>query len=65
LRDGIGKYGQFCIDRQLAAAMHGDVKTGLFFRGAGALPLGQRIAPVRELLQALLSAAPAEPLPQS
>ena len=65
LRDGIGKYGQFCIDRQLAAAMNGDVKTGLFFRGAGALPLGRRIAPVRELLQALLSAAPAEPLPQS
>jgi nitronate monooxygenase len=57
LRDGIGKFGQFCIDRQLAAAMNGDVKTGLFFRGGGRLPLGSRIAPVRELLQALLGAA--------
>jgi nitronate monooxygenase len=58
LRDGIGKFGQFCIDRQLAAAVHGDVKTGLFFRGAGRLPFGDRIRPVRELIGVLLGAAP-------
>lgn len=33
LRDGIAKFGQFCIDHQLAAALRGDVKHGLFFRG--------------------------------
>lgn len=58
LRDGIARFGQFCIDRQLAAAVHGDVKTGLFFRGAGRLPLGDRIRPVSELLSTLLGAAP-------
>jgi nitronate monooxygenase len=57
LRDGISKFGQFCIDRQLAAAMNGDVRTGLFFRGAGRLPLGARIAPVRDLMRALLTGA--------
>jgi nitronate monooxygenase len=56
---GIGRFGQFCIDRQLAAAVHGDAKTGLFFRGAGRLPFGDRIPPVRELLRWLLTAAPA------
>lgn len=60
LRDGIGRFGQFCIDRQLAAAMHGDVKTGLFFRGAGRLPFGDRIRPVAELLRHLLGEARAE-----
>jgi nitronate monooxygenase len=56
LRDGIGRFGQFCIDRQLAAAVHGDVKTGLFFRGAGRLPFGAAIRPVSELLRVLLGA---------
>ncbi|MFZ4757367.1 MAG: NAD(P)H-dependent flavin oxidoreductase [Burkholderiaceae bacterium] len=60
LRDGIGRFGQFCIDRQLAAAMHGDVKTGLFFRGAGRLPFGDRIRPVAELLRHLLGEVRAE-----
>ncbi|MEI7445920.1 MAG: nitronate monooxygenase, partial [Burkholderiales bacterium] len=61
LRDGIAKYGQFCIDRQLAAAVHGDVKTGLFFRGAGRLPFGDAIRPVSELLRVLLGEPPPDP----
>ena len=55
LRDGIAKFGQFCIDNQLAAALRGDVKKGLFFRGAAALPFGCEIRPVRDLLQFLLT----------
>ncbi|MDP3082909.1 MAG: nitronate monooxygenase family protein [Rubrivivax sp.] len=55
LRDGLPGWGQFCIDTQLAAGLRGDVKKGLFFRGAGALPFGQRIASVRELLERLLT----------
>jgi len=58
LRDGIGRYGQFCIDRQLAAALNGDVRTGLFFRGAGRLPFGEQIRPVRDLVAMLLAARP-------
>lgn len=61
LRDGIGRFGQFCIDRQLAAAVHGDVKTGLFFRGAGRLPFGDAIRPVSDLLRVLLGASPPAP----
>ena len=59
LRDGIERFGQFCIDHHLAAAVAGDVERGLFFRGAGALPFGDRIRPVRELIAYLLS----DPLP--
>lgn len=55
LRDGLPGWGQFCIDTQLAAGLKGDVKKGLFFRGVGALPFGDRIVPVRELLQRLLT----------
>jgi len=55
LRDGIEKIGQFCIDLQLAAALEGDVERGLFFRGAGRLPFGDRIRPVRELIDYLLN----------
>jgi nitronate monooxygenase len=55
LRDGLPGWGQFCIDTQLAAALRGDVKKGLFFRGAGALPFGDRIASVRELIGRLLT----------
>jgi nitronate monooxygenase len=54
LRDGIAKIGQFCIDHQLAAALRGDVASGLFFRGAGRLPFGSQIRPVRELIALLL-----------
>ncbi|HEU0201312.1 MAG TPA: nitronate monooxygenase family protein [Burkholderiaceae bacterium] len=60
LRDGISKFGQFCIDHQLAAALRGDLKKGLFFRGAGRLPFGTQIRPVRDPIDYLLGhAAPA------
>lgn len=55
LRDGIAKAGQFCIDTRLAFALEGDVKRGLFFRGAERLPFGSEIRPVRELIEFLLT----------
>jgi nitronate monooxygenase len=55
LRDGLAGWGQFCIDTQLAAALRGDVKKGLFFRGVGALPFGAQIRSVRDLMQRLLT----------
>jgi nitronate monooxygenase len=55
LRDGLQGWGQFCIDNQLAAALRGDVKKGLFFRGVGALPFGEQIRSVRELVERLLT----------
>ena len=55
LRDGLPGWGQFCIDTQLAAALRGDVKKGLFFRGVGALPFGDQIRSVRELMVMLLT----------
>jgi len=55
LRDGLTGWGQFCIDTQLAAALRGDLKKGLFFRGRGALPFGAQIRSVRELLERLLT----------
>lgn len=59
LRDGRPGWGQFCIDHQLAAALRGDVKKGLFFRGVGALPFGDQIRSVRELIERLLTPAAA------
>ncbi len=58
LRDGQATWGQFCIDNQLAAALRGDVKKGLFFRGVGAMPFGAQIRSVRELLMHLLGPLP-------
>ncbi|HEX5310393.1 nitronate monooxygenase family protein [Aquabacterium sp.] len=58
LRDGLAGWGQFCIDNQLAAAMRGDLKKGLFFRGVGALPFGDQIRSVRDLMDRLLSGEP-------
>ncbi len=55
LRDGIAKAGQFCIDTQLAFALKGDVKRGLFFRGSEKLPFGNAIRPVRELIDYLMT----------
>ncbi|MDL2339065.1 MAG: nitronate monooxygenase family protein [Pseudomonadota bacterium] len=55
LRDGRPGWGQFCIDTQLAAALRGDLKKGLFFRGVGALPFGDRIVSVHELMARLLT----------
>ena len=55
LRDGKAEMGQFCIDQQLGHALAGDQRKGLFFRGAGRLPFGNDIRPVRDLLQWLLA----------
>jgi nitronate monooxygenase len=55
LRDGIASAGQFCIATRLAAAVHGDVGKGLFFRGSEPLPFGSAIRPVAELLEYLLT----------
>jgi nitronate monooxygenase len=55
LRDGLAGWGQFCIDRQLASALAGDVSKGLFFRGAGPLPFGSRLVTVGVLLERLLT----------
>lgn len=54
LRDGNERFGQFCIDHHLAAALAGDVERGLFFRGAGPLPFGKQIRPVQDLIDYLL-----------
>jgi nitronate monooxygenase len=61
-RDGIARAGQFCIDTQLAFALNGDLKRGLFFRGAERLPFGNAIRSVRELIEYLLSGV--RPAPQ-
>jgi len=61
LRDGLPGWGQFCIDTQLASALRGDVKKGLFFRGVGELPFGSQIRSVRELMAYLLT--PRQPQP--
>ncbi|GIK85257.1 MAG: 2-nitropropane dioxygenase [Betaproteobacteria bacterium] len=61
LRDGIAKIGQFCIDAKLAEALRGDVAKGLFFRGAGRLPFGREIRPVRDLLAYLLTGIRPDP----
>ncbi len=63
LRDGLKDWGQFCIDHQLGAALRGDVKLGLFFRGAGALPFGAQIRSVRELVERLLTRGMTVPQP--
>jgi nitronate monooxygenase len=55
LRDGLAGWGQFCIDQRLAAALRGDVDKGLFFRGVGSLPFGERIVSVRALIERLLT----------
>ncbi len=57
LRDGIAKIGQFCIDAQLVAALRGDVKKGLFFRGSESLPFGCAIRGVQELMAYFLTGA--------
>lgn len=62
LRDGIEKFGHFCIDTRLAAALRGDVGNGLFFRGKERLPFGAAIRSVRDLIEVLLTGAtPATP----
>ena len=64
LRDGIERFGQFCIDHHLAAALAGDVERGLFFRGAAPLPFGKQIRPVKDLIAYLLhGTVPADLMP--
>lgn len=55
LRDGIEKFGHFCIDTRLSAALRGDINNGLFFRGRESLPFGRAIRSVRDLLDLLLT----------
>ena len=55
LRDGLKDWGQFCIDHQLAAALRGDLGKGLFFRGKGALPFGDQVRGVLDLMRHLLT----------
>ena len=59
LRDGKAEWGQFCIDKVLGYAASGDTRKGLFFRGAGRLPFGSEIRPVRDLIAWLMGAPPA------
>ena len=61
LRDGNAGWGQFCIDQQLAAALRGDARHGLFFTGRGALPFGAEIRSVHELIARLLARGRAVP----
>ena len=58
LRDGLPAWGQFCIDKQLGAALRGDVKRGLLFVGRGALPFGAQIRSVHDLMLKLLGGDP-------
>jgi nitronate monooxygenase len=62
-RDGNPKAGQFCIDTQLAYALNGDTRRGLFFRGSEPLPFGSAIRPVRELIDYLLNGRRPEDAP--
>lgn len=55
LKDGDPGSGQFCIDTQLEAAVMGNVEKGLFFRGSEALPFGNQLRSVHDLLTYLLT----------
>ncbi len=55
LKDGDSSSGQFCIDTQLEAAVHGNVEKGLFFRGSESLPFGDQMRSVHDLLYFLLT----------
>jgi len=55
LKDGDPGAGQFCIDTQLEAAVQGNLEKGLFFRGSEALPFGEQMRSVHDLLVYLLT----------
>lgn len=57
LHDGIEKFGHFCIDTRLSAALRGEVANSLFFRGRETLPFDTAIRSVRDLLELLLTGA--------
>ncbi len=61
LRDGKPEWGQFCIDKVLGHALAGDVRKGLFFRGAGSLPFGSEIRSVNELFRWLVAGLRPQP----
>lgn len=63
LKDGDSAAGQFCIDTQLEAAVMGNVEKGLFFRGSEALPFGDQIRSVHDLLAYLLTGEDPKALP--
>ena len=54
LRDGVASMGQFCIDQKLSAALRGDVRRGLFFKGNTPLPFANRMVSVRETIAYML-----------
>ena len=62
-KDGNPAAGQFCIETQLAAAQRGSIEHGLFFRGSEALPFGNEIRKVRELLEHLLNGSQSQAAP--
>jgi hypothetical protein len=43
------------VDKPLAAALRGDVKNGLLFRGAGVLPFGNKIRSVGDRMKSMLT----------
>ena len=55
LRDGLAGWGQSGIGHHLAAALRGEVRKGLFFRRVGALPFGDQIRSMRDLMRRLLT----------
>lgn len=54
-RDGNPDAGQFCILKQLEAAVKGDYTKGLFFRGSEAMIFKDKIHPVYDVLDYLLT----------
>lgn len=54
-RDGNPAAGQFCILKQLEAAVKGDYEKGLFFRGSEPMIFENKIHPVHDVLEYLLT----------
>lgn len=54
-RDGNPSAGQFCILKQLESAVQGDYEKGLFFRGSEPLIFNDKIHPVHDVLEFLLT----------
>jgi len=54
-RDGNPAAGQFCILKQLEAAVKGDYEKGLFFRGSEPMIFEKDIHPVHDVLEYLLT----------
>ena len=54
-RDGNPAAGQFCILKQLEAAVKGEYEKGLFFRGSEPMIFKDKIHPVHDVLEYLLT----------